>query len=151
MTASRTASSSMRQLPPARPSAVPCGMSARMHRVKAARAGSPGRTSRSRSVASSVLRGYGGSRQNRRSDHPHLRLWPSWRRQSAFQSGGTNGNSEFDSKDQLYELIEEHVAKYNGSISANTGSARQRAQLAKVKAPEFWMMRAIKASITRRT
>ena len=47
-------------------------------------------------------------------------------------------NSEFDSKkDQLYELIYEHVAKYNGSISAEHGIGQtKRAQLAKVKAPE---------------
>ncbi|MEC8130164.1 MAG: FAD-binding oxidoreductase, partial [Pseudomonadota bacterium] len=43
-------------------------------------------------------------------------------------------NSEFDSKkDQLYELIYEHVAKYNGSISAEHGIGQtKRAQLAKV-------------------
>ena len=59
-------------------------------------------------------------------------------------------NSEFDSKkDQLYELIYEHVAKYNGSISAEHGIGQtKRAQLAKVKAPEVLdVMRAIKASI----
>ena len=59
-------------------------------------------------------------------------------------------NSEFDSKkDQLYELIYEHVAKYNGSISAEHGIGQtKRAQLAKVKAPEILdVMRAIKASI----
>ena len=41
-------------------------------------------------------------------------------------------NSEFDSKkDQLYELIYEHVAKYNGSISAEHGIGQtKRAQLA---------------------
>jgi len=59
-------------------------------------------------------------------------------------------NSEFDSKkDRLYELIYEHVAKYNGSISAEHGIGQtKRAQLAKVKAPEVLdVMRAIKASI----
>jgi len=59
-------------------------------------------------------------------------------------------NSEFDSKkDQLYDLIYEHVAKYNGSISAEHGIGQtKRAQLAKVKAPEVLdVMRAIKASI----
>ena len=59
-------------------------------------------------------------------------------------------NSEFDSKkDQLYELIYEHVAKYNGSISAEHGIGQtKRAQLSKVKAPEVLeVMRAIKASI----
>ena len=59
-------------------------------------------------------------------------------------------NSEFDSKkDQLYELIYEHVAKYNGSISAEHGIGQtKRAQLVKVKAPEVLdVMRAIKASI----
>ena len=59
-------------------------------------------------------------------------------------------NNEFDSKkDQLYELIYEHVAKYNGSISAEHGIGQtKRAQLAKVKAPEVLdVMRAIKASI----
>ena len=59
-------------------------------------------------------------------------------------------NSEFDSKkDQLYELIYEHVAKYNGSISAEHGIGQtKRAQLAKGKAPEVLdVMRAIKASI----
>ena len=59
-------------------------------------------------------------------------------------------NSEFDSKkDQLYELIDEQVAKYNGSISAEHGIGQtKRAQLAKVKAPEVLdVMRAIKASI----
>ena len=59
-------------------------------------------------------------------------------------------NSEFDSKkDQLYELIYEHVAKYNGAISAEHGIGQtKRAQLAKVKAPEVLdVMRAIKASI----
>ena len=59
-------------------------------------------------------------------------------------------NSEFDSKkDRLYELIYEHVAKYNGSISAEHGIGQtKRAQLAKVKAPEILdVMRAIKASI----
>mgnify|MGYP006209572085 FL=1 len=59
-------------------------------------------------------------------------------------------NSEFDSKkDQLYELIYEHVAKYNGSISAEHGIGQtKRAQLAKVMAPEVLdVMRAIKASI----
>ena len=59
-------------------------------------------------------------------------------------------NSEFDSKKyQLYELIYEHVAKYNGSISAEHGIGQtKRAQLAKVKAPEVLdVMRAIKASI----
>lgn len=59
-------------------------------------------------------------------------------------------NSEFNSKkDQLYELIYEHVAKYNGSISAEHGIGQtKRAQLAKVKAPEVLdVMRAIKASI----
>ena len=59
-------------------------------------------------------------------------------------------NSEFDSKkDQLYELIYEHVAKYNGSISAEHGIGQtKRAQLAKVKGPEVLdVMRAIKASI----
>ena len=59
-------------------------------------------------------------------------------------------NSEFDSKkDQLYELIYEHVAKYNGSISAEHGIGQtKRAQLAEVKAPEVLdVMRAIKASI----
>ena len=59
-------------------------------------------------------------------------------------------NSEFDSKkDQLYELIYEHVAKYSGSISAEHGIGQtKRAQLAKVKAPEVLdVMRAIKASI----
>ena len=59
-------------------------------------------------------------------------------------------NIEFDSKkDQLYELIYEHVAKYNGSISAEHGIGQtKRAQLAKVKAPEVLdVMRAIKASI----
>ena len=59
-------------------------------------------------------------------------------------------NSDFDSKkDQLYELIYEHVAKYNGSISAEHGIGQtKRAQLAKVKAPEVLdVMRAIKASI----
>ena len=59
-------------------------------------------------------------------------------------------NSEFDSiEDQLYKLIYEHVAKYNGSISAEHGIGQtKRAQLAKVKAPEVLdVMRAIKASI----
>ena len=59
-------------------------------------------------------------------------------------------NSEFDSKkDRLHALIYEHVAKYNGSISAEHGIGQtKRTQLAKVKAPEVLdVMRAIKASI----
>lgn len=59
-------------------------------------------------------------------------------------------NSDFDAKkDQLYSLIYDKVAKYNGSISAEHGIGQtKRAQLAKVKQPEVLdVMRAIKASI----
>ena len=59
-------------------------------------------------------------------------------------------NSEFDSKkDRLYELIYEHVARYDGSISAEHGIGQtKRDQLAKVKAPEVLdVMRSIKASL----
>ena len=59
-------------------------------------------------------------------------------------------NSDFAEKtDQLYELIYEKVAKYNGSISAEHGIGQtKRAQLAKVKAPEILdVMRAIKGSL----
>ena len=59
-------------------------------------------------------------------------------------------NADFDSKKvDLYELLYEKVAKYNGSISAEHGIGQtKRAQLAKVKSPEIMdVMRAIKASI----
>jgi FAD/FMN-containing dehydrogenase len=59
-------------------------------------------------------------------------------------------NVDFDSKKKdLYELLYEKVAKYNGSISAEHGIGQtKRAQLAKVKSPEILdVMRAIKASI----
>ena len=59
-------------------------------------------------------------------------------------------NVDFDSKKKdLYELLYEKVAKYNGSISAEHGIGQtKRAQLAKVKSPEIMdVMRAIKASI----
>ena len=59
-------------------------------------------------------------------------------------------NADFDSKKvDLYELLYEKVAKYNGSISAEHGIGQtKRAQLAKVKAPEILdVMKAIKASI----
>jgi len=59
-------------------------------------------------------------------------------------------NSDFDGKkEQLYGLIYEKVAKYNGSISAEHGIGQtKRAQLARVKQPEVLdVMRAIKASI----
>jgi len=59
-------------------------------------------------------------------------------------------NADFDSKKvDLYELLYEKVAKYNGSISAEHGIGQtKRTQLAKVKSPEIMdVMRAIKASI----
>ncbi|MCH1482550.1 MAG: FAD-binding oxidoreductase, partial [Alphaproteobacteria bacterium] len=59
-------------------------------------------------------------------------------------------NVDFDSKKKdLYELLYEKVAKYNGSISAEHGIGQtKRAQLAKVKSREILdVMRAIKASI----
>ena len=59
-------------------------------------------------------------------------------------------NADFDSKKvDLYELLYEKVAKYNGSISAEHGIGQtKRAQLAKVKSPEIMdVMRAIKTSI----
>jgi FAD/FMN-containing dehydrogenase len=59
-------------------------------------------------------------------------------------------NVDFDSKKKdLYELLYEKVAKYNGSISAEHGIGQtKRAQLAKVKSLEILdVMRAIKASI----
>ena len=59
-------------------------------------------------------------------------------------------NVDFDSKKKdLYELLYEKVAKYNGSISAEHGIGQtKRAQLAKVKSSEILdVMRAIKASI----
>ena len=59
-------------------------------------------------------------------------------------------NVDFDSKKKdLYELLYEKVAKYNGSISAEHGIGQtKRAQLAEVKSPEILdVMRAIKASI----
>ena len=59
-------------------------------------------------------------------------------------------NVDFDSKKKdLYELLYEKVAKYNGSISAEHGIGQtKRAQLAKVKSPEILdVMRAIKVSI----
>ena len=59
-------------------------------------------------------------------------------------------NVDFDSKKKdLYELLYEKVAKYNGSISAEHGIGQtKRAQLAKVKSPEILdVMRAIKGSI----
>ena len=59
-------------------------------------------------------------------------------------------NVDFDSKKKdLYELLYEKVAKYNGSISAEHGIGQtKRAQLAKVKSQEILdVMRAIKASI----
>jgi FAD/FMN-containing dehydrogenase len=59
-------------------------------------------------------------------------------------------NVDFDSKKKdLYELLYEKVAKYNGSISAEHGIGQtKRAHLAKIKSPEILnVMRAIKASI----
>jgi len=59
-------------------------------------------------------------------------------------------NSDFaEKKEQLFELIYDKVAKYNGSISAEHGIGQtKRAQLAKVKQPEVLdVMRAIKKSI----
>ena len=55
----------------------------------------------------------------------------------------------YSKKKDLYELLYEKVAKYNGSISAEHGIGQtKRAQLAKVKSLEILdVMRAIKASI----
>ena len=59
-------------------------------------------------------------------------------------------NAAFEGKKaDLYELLYDKVAKYNGSISAEHGIGQtKRAQLAKVKPPEVLaVMHAIKASI----